>query len=434
MKRFFCFILSVILIASMPLCVASAENSVTGSRTVTSSAELLYSKKFGANYKNSPTSPLVVEDTLIVASGNYLYKLSAENGKELSKTEMAGSNMYSIVSPLYAEGKIFVVLDGGTVQAFSYETMESLWVYENPMGGQALTSITYSYGYIYTGFWNGETEKGSYVCLSAKDEDPVNRSEAKKARWVYKGVAGFYGAACAVKSGYVVFGRDDGERGSTGKSKIIALDKYTGKLISSLSVKGDIRSGVIYSEAENAFYTASKAGYVYKLSLDSETGKLKKLKTYTASGSITATPVIYNGRLYIGAQNGAKGELLVLNADTLKKLYSGETSGYPQATALVSTGYEAETGKVYVYLTCNSKPGGITVFEDSKGQTSPVSRVLFSPDEAQSEYCISTISADEKGNLYYKNDSGNIFAVGQSAEKISFIDMIIAFIKKLFGM
>lgn len=404
----------------------SSYSGVVASKTVTSEARLLYSKKFGANYKNSPTVPLIVKDTLIVASGNKLYKLRAKDGAVLAASDMVDSNMYSIASPLYADGKIFVQLDNGTIQAFSYETMESLWIYKDKFGGQSLSPITYSYGYIYTGFWNGEEEKANYVCLSVKDENSNERTEMKKPRWTYKAKGGFYGAGCTVTEKFVVFGKDDGERQSLGKSNIISLYKSSGKVASKLTVKGDIRSGVVYSSEEKAYYTASKSGYVCKFKMNSKTGELKSLKTYKAKGSITATPVVYKGRLYIGSQNGSKGELLVLNADTMKKIYSGETAGYPQASVLISTGYEAETEKVYVYLTCNSNPGGITVFEDSANQKTAVQRELFMPEEENGEYCISTISADSEGNLYYKNDSGNIFAVG--AERASFFELIMKFI------
>jgi hypothetical protein len=55
------------------------------------------------------------------------------------------------------------------------------------------------------------------------------------------------------------------------------------------------------------------------------------------------------------------------------------------------------------------------------------------PDEAMSEYCISTITADSEGNVYYKNDSGNIFAVGKKTEKLSLFQWLIQFIKKFFS-
>lgn len=436
MKKTVCLLLILILILQLPLMsygVASSYDSIVSSKTVISDGQLLYSKKFGANYKNSPTPPVVVGDTLIVASSNRLFKLNAKDGEVIAETEMVGSNMYSVASPLYADGKIFVQLDEGTIQAFDFDTMKSLWVYKDKLGGQSLTPITYSYGYIYTGFWNGEDEDANYVCLSVKDENSDSEKEAKKPRWTYKSKGGFYGAECFVTAKFVVFGKDDGERQSSGKSVITALFKENGKVADTLSVKGDIRSGVVFSEEENAFYTSSKSGYVYRFRINSQTGELKNLKAYKTNGGVTGTPVIYNGRLYVGASNGKAGELLVIDADTMKLIYSGETEAYPQATVLLSNGYEEETGKIYIYLTCNIKPGGITVFEDSVNQQSAVKKILFMPDEAMSEYCISTITADSEGNIYYKNDSGNIFAVGKKTEKLSLFQWLIQFIKKLFS-
>ena len=408
--------------------VNSPYNGIVQSRTVTDSAKLIYSKKFGTNYKNSPTTPLVVGDTLIVASGKRLYKLKAADGTVLNQVDMIESNMYALALPLYADGKIIVQLDNGTIQAFSFETFESLWIYKDKLAGQSLTPITYSYGYIYTGFWNGEEENANYVCISVKDENPEKTTERKLPRWTYKVKGGFYGAGCTVTEKFVIFGSDDGKRQSNGESKIISLFKDNGKLADTLSVKGDIRAGVVYSEEEDAYYTAAKSGYIYKFRMNKKTGKLAYVNSFATKGGVTATPIIYNGKIYVGSSNGSGGDFLVIDADTMKLIYSGKVAGYPQASALVSLGYKETTEKVYIYITLNVKPGGIVVFEDSENQKEAIQRELFMPDETMSEYCISTIATDEDGNLYYKNDSGNIFAIGRQKETISLLEWIIRFI------
>ena len=162
-------------------------------------------------------------------------------------------------------------------------------------------------------------------------------------------------------------------------SKIISLNKNTGTEASSITVKGDIRSSISYASSVDSYYVSSKAGYIYKFSMNSSNGKLTLQNTYTASGSVTGTPVIYNGRLYAGCQKGTAGEFIVLNASNLNKIYSSSMSGYPQATMLVSTGYESSNGKIYIYSTYNNSPGGITMFEDSAGQTSAVKKEIFTP-------------------------------------------------------
>lgn len=438
MKKTLSFLLALIIFASSFCVVACAQSQaytgITSAQTPTTDASLLFSKKFGGNYKAAPTPPVVVGDKILLVSGVKLYKLNAETGEEIASVKMEGTTLYTTVSPLYADGKVFVALDEGIVQAFDYETMKSLWVYTDKIGGQALCPITYDNGYIYTGFWVDETENANYVCISVKDENTKKETESKSAKWTYKALGGFYWAGCCVTDKYVVFGKDDGKKNSESSSKIISLDKSTGKAVSTLNVKGDIRSSVTYSAETNFYYASSKAGYVYKFSMDSS-GKLGSLKSYKAAGAVTATPVIYGGRLYIGCQNGSAGKFIVLDAKTMKEIYSTDMQGYPQAPVLVSTGYESSNGKIYIYSTYNAKPGGITVFEDSQGQTSAVKTELFAPEGEMQQYCISPISAGENGTLYYKNDSGYIFALKEKEESgsLSFFARIIAFFKNIFA-
>lgn len=436
MKKILCALLAVVLlfITALPaFAVNGAYTGITSAQTPISSSSVLFTKKFGGSYKAAPTPPIVVGDSLLLVSGVKLYKLNAETGEEISSVKMQGSTLYATVSPLYADGKVFVALDDGILQAFDYETMKSLWVYTDKLGGQALCPITYDNGYVYTGFWVDETEYANYVCLSVKDENPKKETESKSAKWTYKTLGGFYWAGCAVTDKYVVFGKDDGKKDSTNNSKLISINKSTGKAVSSLTVKGDIRSSVTYSAETNSYYASSKAGYIYKFAMDSS-GKLSSLKTYTASGAVTATPVIYGERLYAGCQNGSAGKFIVLDAKTMKEIYTSDMQGYPQASMLISTGYKESNGKVYIYSTYNAKPGGITVFEDSQGQTSAVKTELYTPESDMQQYCISTISASDDGRLYYKNDSGNIFALTEEKTGVqSILHKIITVIKNIIA-
>ena len=79
----------------------------------------------------------------------------------------------------------------------------------------------------------------------------------------------------------------------------------------------------------------------------------------------------------------------------------------------------------------------MTVFKDSAGQTKADMHELYTPTGEKSNYCISSIVAGENGTIFYKNDSGYIFALRNKTEKISFfkriINAIVSFFKKLFG-
>ena len=104
---------------------------------------------------------------------------------------------------------IFVGLSGGKIQAFNAKTLESLWIYTDPLGGQPNTSPTYHDGYIYVGFWNGESKPGNFVAISVTDEDPMKTDEAKLASWSYACVGGFYWAGAYVTDNLCIVGTDD---------------------------------------------------------------------------------------------------------------------------------------------------------------------------------------------------------------------------------
>ena len=147
MKKTLSLLLALIIFASSFCMLAYAQSQaytgIASAQTPTSEASLLFSKKFGGNYKAAPTPPVVVGNTVLLVSGVKLYKLNAETGEEIASVKMEGSTLYTTVSPLYADGKIFVSLDEGIVQAFDYGTMKSLWVYTDSIGGQAISPITY---------------------------------------------------------------------------------------------------------------------------------------------------------------------------------------------------------------------------------------------------------------------------------------------------
>lgn len=427
LKKCLSFLLCVLLLLSafsaLSFAAVKAESRITFAATPTASASLKFSKRFGAGFMASPTTPVVVGDTLIVASAKKLYKLDAQTGEEIQSVSLFGSIGFGVVSPLYVDGKIFVQLDGAKIQAFDFETMKSLWLYSDPLGGQALSPVTYDNGYIYTGFWNAEDENANFVCISTKDEQPKKETESKKARWKYTVKGGFYWAGAAVTENYVVVGTDDGTKGNGGNSRLLALKKSNGKLASFLKTKGDIRSSVTYDENEKAFFAASKAGIVYRFKLREKNGKLFSLSSFKADGSVTSSPVSYNGRLYFACLNGQKGKFVVLDSSSMKKIYDCEMLGYSQSTALVCARYD---GKVYIYMTYNEKPGGVTVFEDSKDRKTAKKTELFKPSGSMSQYCISSVTAGDDGTIYYKNDSGYIFALYQNPSVIvRMINMIL---------
>lgn len=190
---------------------------------------LTWAVKVGDGFgSGAVSSPILVNGNLYCFAGDSILKVDKETGNVLRSGKMATSSFFAINPPCYANGMILVGI-AGQIQAFNADTLESLWIYKDSLGGQTNCTIRYSDGYLYTGFWNAENRKANFVCLSATDEDPSNSLEQKTATWKQEVMGGFYWAGA-----------------------------YT---------TGDIRSDISYSNGR--IYFTSKGGYLYSYALGS---------------------------------------------------------------------------------------------------------------------------------------------------------------------
>ena len=108
------------------------------------------------------------------------------------------------------------------------------------------------------------------------------------------------------------------------------------------------------------------------------------------------------------------GTLSVIDLSTMsvKKSIRADR-GESKSTPLVSV----QGNDTYVYFTCNALPGGVYAYKlgDDAAQ------MMFTPDAKYREYCTASIICDEKGNLYYANDSGRLFKLaGAESWRVAF--------------
>lgn len=415
-------------------------------------AVLYWATKIGDGYdKNACGCPILVDGYLYTYSGSTIYKVDTVTGAIVKTGTMDCSSSFAINPPTYADGMLFIGLAGGTVQAFNAATLESLWIYRDPLGGQPNCSIVYHDGYVYTGFWIGETSQANYVCLSATDEDPNNVKEEKLATWRYSSPGGFYWAGAYVCDDYLLIGTDDGASGYTsGKARLLSFNSRTGELLDEwkMGVPGDIRSSI--TAYNGKYYFTNKGGYFFEASI-SGSGEIENIRTlklynYSSDSSApamsTCTPTIYNGRAYVGAsgtsQFGAYSghNITVIDIPNWEIAYTVRTQGYPQTSGVLTTAYQAETGNVYVYFFDNYTPGKLRVLQDKPGQTSAslisvetymdkgtvktyeTAYALFTPNGDQAQYALCSPIMDECGTIYFKNDSAYLMAVGSTIENL----------------
>ncbi|MGI6177462.1 MAG: PQQ-binding-like beta-propeller repeat protein [Eubacterium sp.] len=384
-------------------------------------AELKWAKKFGSGWSAAPSCQIIADDSLIVMTGmKKLYKLSLETGDILAEADMAAAPNWGYTPPAYRSGMIFCPLANGTIQAFSAKTLESLWIYKDPRGGQSLSPIACSDDMIYVGFWRGGSSM-NFAAINTTDDDPFSTDEEKTAVWTYTNEqGGFYWAGAAVVGDYVIVGS---ESDSSGKGHVMSFDKNDGTMISDVEVTGSVRSCMAYDDNSGKVFFTTASGYLCSAYVDSETGTLSALKEVQHEPSSTSTPVVYKGRVYYGAGVlFSSGKIIVADADTLEEIYSMPLQNYPQCSLLLSTAYEEETGYIYLYSTYNARPGGISVMKtkaDAASADEATVTELYNA-EGYEQYCICSLICGPDGTLYYKNDSCNVLAVSRKQVNLTF--------------
>ena len=129
---------------------------ITNAKTPTSvkSTNLRWAKKYGTGWAAAPCIQIIVKGKVMTIVGSKIYQLDPKTGEVEKEGQLVAATNWGYTPMTYADGMIFCPLANGTIQAVNADTLESVWVYKDPLGGQSLSPITYSDGYIYTGFWN----------------------------------------------------------------------------------------------------------------------------------------------------------------------------------------------------------------------------------------------------------------------------------------
>ena len=432
-------------------------NGITNSPTPSATAETVekWAKKYGTGWAAAPTPPLILNNKLYIGVADQVIELDKETGEELKRSDKMIGNVGYAMNPItYADGMLFVQVGNGRIQALDLKTLRCVWYAQNTVKGQTLCPISYvkigDTGYIYSGTWNSETGDGSYFCVALDNggitptDEEKGGGKVKALKWefipskedpdVNESPRGFYWAGAYASENYIAVGSDDGsyegdyEKGAA----FYTLNPLTGIEIDSIhGIEGDIRTTTVFHDGY--LYFSTKGGVLYKAKVTDDgrfTGGASSIDLKVALDSpktmTTATPLIYGDKIYMGASgsggqfdpDGGHSFCVISNEGNLSNeslLYKLPIKGYPQASALASTAYEASEGRLYIYFTYNAPPGGIYyVYDEIDSTEAPTEEQfgeIFVPEKDKQQYCISTICTDDEGTLYYKNDSCYLMAV-----------------------
>lgn len=427
--------------------------------TEPSKAGALWTATFSDPYfmGTSMTSTPVVTDTYVyVVNKDSLYELDKKTGKTLRELGLP-VRMNSVCDPVLQDGRLYIPLSDGIITCIDTTDMQILWTSENMsqkygMVFQTLGRLRLYDGYLYAGTWCRAADKrvnidreiasdGVFFCIDTKDGHTI---------WTYRNAenpVGFYWTESVMAHGRLFFNSEDGTLISHSPAEDVVYEKV------SLTDGLMLRNGLCASPDGNYLFTVSKAGILIKITLDTD-GSIKSvdkapLITGEAVGHLsgsgvpenqlpvsdgylltesngtpdincTSTPAYCDGTLYTGCAVDGCGYMCVTDASTLKLRYAaqGKPSGEIKSHPLV-----INDDIRHIYFTANENTGSLYHMTDTPAATSGMIETMFTPYSAK-QYCLADVVIDDTGILYYSNDSGTLFAIGETDKSADIPDTI----------
>ena len=360
---------------------------------------------------------LIIDGNICAVKGDRIVLIDSETGKKELASCSIGANIGYFCRPAYKDGYLVVPFEDGSLGIFVLDKKDGQYSiacrYKTPSLGikdtQALTSVTISGGKAYAGFTVVDGSEGALVCVDLASGKVDWTTDKKKSETNEN--EGYYWAGAAASADDIIIGNESG--------KVALIDGSNGKELSSVSVGTPVRSGIIAVEVgengDGTYLAVSRDnGTLYKIRRSGDKLTLEGKPVAFAAIS-TSTPAVSNGLAYVcGMDIEGYGTLSVIDLSTMsvKKSIRAD-KGESKSTPLVSV----QGNDTYVYFTCNALPGGVYAYKlgDNAAQ------MIFTPDAKYREYCTASIICDEKGNLYYANDSGRLFKLaGAESWRVAF--------------
>ena len=360
---------------------------------------------------------LIIDGNICAVKGDRIVLIDSETGKKELASCSIGANIGYFCRPAYKDGYLVVPFEDGSLGIFVLDKKDGQYSiacrYKTPSLGikdtQALTSVTISGGKAYAGFTVVGGSEGALVCVDLASGKVDWTTDKKKSETNEN--EGYYWAGAAASGDDIIIGNESG--------KVALIDGSNGKELSSVSVGTPVRSGIIAVEVgengDGTYLAVSRDnGTLYKIRRSGDKLTLEGKPVAFAAIS-TSTPAVSNGLAYVcGMDIEGYGTLSVIDLSTMsvKKSIRAD-KGESKSTPLVSV----QGNDAYVYFTCNALPGGVYAYKlgDDAAQ------MIFTPDAKYREYCTASIICDEKGNLYYANDSGRLFKLaGAESWRVAF--------------
>lgn len=342
---------------------------------------------------------VIVDDYLYATGGGNLHKVDTKTGKG-ETVAVAGSTDFYYDYVAYGDGMIFVST-ASDIEAFDIDTLKSLGKVKGTFN--QYHPMQYNKGYLVCNGNIYKVDKNSDNVLTQVGEGTIGGDSFNWSQGVF---ANNYYYVVATNDIYCV----------DYKTNTI---KYQYKYDENRTTTYNIGGELAYDSTTDYLYWGSyKQKNLHAVKLD-ENGDFDKetYKSATISQESVCAPVVYNNRIYVAGQGGT---IDVINGnpddnDFLSTIYTTNKIGMKiQSNPILSTGYEEETGNVYIYVQSYNAPGNIYYLEDNANSTTGELKQLSNlSTTSKAAYAYEQIAIDDEGQIYFFNEEGYLYCYGE---------------------
>lgn len=342
---------------------------------------------------------VIVDDYLYATGGGNLHKVDTKTGKG-ETVAVAGSTDFYYDYVAYGDGMIFVST-ASDIEAFDIDTLQSLGKVKGTFN--QYHPMQYNKGYLVCNGNIYKVDKNSDNVLTQVGDGTIGGDAFNWSQGVF--VDNYY---------YVVATND-----------IYCVDyktntiKYQYKYDENRTTTYNIGGELTYDDTTDYLYWGSykqKNLHAVKLNDNGDFDK-ETYKSATISQETVCAPVVYNNRIYVAGQGGA---IDVINGNPedsnfMNTIYTTNKIGMKiQSNPILSTGYEEETGNVYIYVQSYNAPGNIYYLEDNENSTSGELKQLSNlSTTSKAAYAYEQIAIDDEGQIYFFNEEGYLYCYGE---------------------
>ena len=349
----------------------------------------------GAYYAGTP---VIADGYLYATGGGKLHKVDIATGEGTIINDSAGSTVSYYDYLCYADG-ILILATQTSLEAYDMDGTylggtEGTYGYYHPV--QYHNGYVICNGFIYKLDTTGDNPLFTQIGTSAIGGDTFNWSGGAFVNDLFYVASKTTVYAVDYTQNTVVdsYAFDPDRTATSNVQGGVAYDAETGRLYwATYTYNNDIHSIAISSSDDE-----TKGKFVSDSYISSDAGQKS-----------VATPIIYNGRVYLAGQ---QGRICVLSASDLTKVYDYVTlgGGKVQGTPILSVA----DGTVRIYAQCFN--GHLYMFTD-EGDSGSAVKLAETANYTEVRYPYGgyeQYSMDNSGNIYCYNESGYLFCIGVS--------------------